>query len=98
MCGPSERLTTCTAWQELLERLGEVDDEIADLFLAEEDIPLETLRTAIRRQVAWQRFARVGVEMLEGSEGGRDEGRGGGVYTHPARSARRLCSVTCVLC
>ncbi|KAL1508823.1 hypothetical protein AB1Y20_004918 [Prymnesium parvum] len=36
--------------QELLERLADIDDEIADLFLSEEAVPVETMRAAIRRQ------------------------------------------------
>ena len=43
----------------MLETLAEVDDEIADLFLAEEEIPLEVLKAGIRRATIAQRFVPV---------------------------------------
>lgn len=45
--------------QELVERLGEVDDEIAELFVMEEEITEEVLAAAIRRQTIANRFVPV---------------------------------------
>ena len=47
---PGELLGAAEAKRlELCERLADVDDEIADLFLAEEEITADVLRAAIRR-------------------------------------------------
>ena len=43
----------------LLERLADVDEEIADVFLAEEEPDLATLRAAIRRQTIALNFVPV---------------------------------------
>ena len=44
---------------EMLERLADVDEEIADLFLAEEEPSEEVLRAAIRRQTVARAFVPV---------------------------------------
>ena len=44
---------------EMLERLADVDEEVADLFLAEEEPPLDVLRAAIRRQTIAREFVPV---------------------------------------
>merc|ERR1719409_1358944 len=44
---------------ELLERLADVDEEIAEYYLAEEEPPLEVLRAAVRRQTIAREFCPV---------------------------------------
>jgi elongation factor G len=44
---------------ELLERVADVDDEVAELFLMEEEVPEETLRAAIRRATISCQFVPV---------------------------------------
>jgi elongation factor G len=44
---------------EMIERLADVDDEIAELFLAETEVPPEVLRAAIRRQTLALAFVPV---------------------------------------
>ena len=47
---PNDLLVNCQeARNVLVERLADVDDEIAELFLGEEDVPADVLRAAIRR-------------------------------------------------
>jgi elongation factor G len=47
---PDELVETAEmARGELLENLAEVDEEVMDLFLAEEEIPLELIKAAVRR-------------------------------------------------
>ncbi|EJT98077.1 elongation factor G mitochondrial [Dacryopinax primogenitus] len=46
---------------ELIEQLAEVDDEIADLFLSEAEVPLPTLVAAIRRATITCKFTPVFV-------------------------------------
>ena len=48
-----------TRRHELVETLSEVDDEIADLFLMEEDVSPEVLKNAIRRSTIGLKFAPV---------------------------------------
>jgi elongation factor G len=43
----------------LLEKLAEVDDEVAELFLEEADVPTSTLKAAIRRAVIANQFVPV---------------------------------------
>lgn len=45
--------------QELVERLSEVDDELAELFLSEQPVDADTLRAAIRRGTVSQQFQPV---------------------------------------
>jgi elongation factor G len=45
--------------QVLLERLADADDEIAELFLEESEVPAEVLRRAIRRAVIAHKFVPV---------------------------------------
>lgn len=47
------------ARQELVEVVADLDDEVADLFLAEEKVPGPTLEAAIRRQTIAQNFIPV---------------------------------------
>jgi elongation factor G len=44
---------------EMIEKLADVDDEIAELFLMEEDIDAETMKAAIRRQTIACKFVPV---------------------------------------
>jgi elongation factor G len=44
---------------ELIERLAEVDDEVAEAFLAEEELTVEQLKAAIRRQTIALKFVPV---------------------------------------
>mmetsp|Transcript_7429 Transcript_7429/g.28135 ORF Transcript_7429/g.28135 Transcript_7429/m.28135 type:complete len:742 (-) Transcript_7429:1554-3779(-) len=46
-------------YQEMIECLADADDEIAELYLEQEEIPLETLKAAIRRQTIAQNFVPV---------------------------------------
>ena len=65
------------ARQELVEVVADLDDEVGDLFLAEETVPGPTLEAAIRRATIAQRFIpvflgsayrNVGVQpLLDGS-------------------------------
>ena len=43
----------------MLEKLADVDEEIAELYLMEEDPPLELLKAAIRRQTVARNFVPV---------------------------------------
>ena len=45
--------------QEMIERLAEVDDQIAELFLGEEEVPIEVLIDSIRRQTIGLKFVPV---------------------------------------
>ena len=47
------------ARQELVEVVADLDDEVGDLFLAEEHVPGATLEAAIRRATIAQRFVPV---------------------------------------
>ena len=47
------------ARQELVEVVADLDDEVGDLFLAEETVPGPTLEAAIRRATIAQRFIPV---------------------------------------
>jgi len=44
---------------EMIERLAEVDDQIAELFLGEEEVPIEVLMEGIRRQTIALKFVPV---------------------------------------
>lgn len=44
---------------EMIERLAEVDDQIAELFLGEEEVPMEVLVESIRRQTIGLKFVPV---------------------------------------
>jgi elongation factor G len=44
---------------EMIERLAEVDDQIAELFLGEEEVPIEVLMESIRRQTIALKFVPV---------------------------------------
>lgn len=44
---------------EMIERLAEVDDQVAELFLGEEEVPIEVLMESIRRQTIALKFVPV---------------------------------------
>ncbi|HEV2787062.1 MAG TPA: elongation factor G, partial [Solirubrobacteraceae bacterium] len=47
---PAEYAEAAEEWREnLLAKLSDIDDDIAELYLAEEEIPMQTLKAAIRR-------------------------------------------------
>ncbi len=55
-----EMLEEAKKWKEnLIERLGEVDDEIMEKYLAEEEITKEDIKKAIRRTVVKNKFVPV---------------------------------------
>ena len=57
---PAEMIDDAQAARaEMLERLADVDEEVADLFLAEEEPPLDVLRAAIRRRTIAREFVPV---------------------------------------
>lgn len=57
---PKELVPQCEEVRsELIERLADIDDEIAELFLAEEEPSVEQIQAAIRRQTIAQKFVPV---------------------------------------
>lgn len=57
---PEELKEQCEKYRaELVERLADIDDEIAELYVAEEDPSIEQLKAAVRRQTIMQKFVPV---------------------------------------
>ena len=57
---PAEYIEKCEEYRaELIERLADIDDDIAELYVAEEDPSVEQLKAAIRRQTIAQKFVPV---------------------------------------
>jgi len=57
---PDDLVSKCLdARNVLVERLADVDDEVAELFLAEEDVPADVLQAAIRRATIGLSFVPV---------------------------------------
>lgn len=57
---PEEYIERCEAVRlELIEKLADIDDEIAELFINEEDPPIELIKAAVRRQTIAQKFVPV---------------------------------------
>ncbi|KAG5180518.1 Mef1, mitochondrial translation elongation factor EF-G [Tribonema minus] len=53
------KAAAAAARQELVERVADVDEEVAELFICEEDVPKDLLKRAIRRQTIAQKFVPV---------------------------------------
>ena len=57
---PEEHKERCEKYRaELVERLADIDDEIAELYVIEEDPTIEQLKAAVRRQTIAQKFVPV---------------------------------------
>ena len=59
LSAPPPPLQVARVRAQLIERLAEVDDEVAELFVMEEEPSVDQLRAAIRRQTIAQKFVPV---------------------------------------